>query len=173
MERGKMKLVVDVHYGDDKAFVSGVGFHSWQDSVPDSEYHSIISGIQDYEPGAFYKREMPCIQALLNEHQLSPEIIVVDGYVYLDGHSQAGLGKHLYDVLNGRTPIIGVAKKSFKAISHDYAIIRGSSKKPLFVTSIGVSLESAKYSIQTMVGESRIPSLLKKVDQLCRKLGRV
>ncbi|VAW81679.1 Endonuclease V [hydrothermal vent metagenome] len=166
-----MILAFDVHYGEDKAFVAGVGFHSWQDRVAEGEYHCIVNGIESYEPGSFYKREMPCILALLNEHQLSPEIIVVDGYVYLDGHSRAGLGKHLYDALNQEVPIIGVAKQAFKGISDDYAMTRGSSKKPLFVTSAGVSLESAKSDIETMAGENRIPLLLKKVDQLCRELG--
>jgi len=54
-----MKLVVDVHYEGDGAYVSGVGFDSWQDHDPCAVYNSPVVEVQSYEPGDFYKREMP------------------------------------------------------------------------------------------------------------------
>ena len=106
--------------------------------------------------------------ALLSEHNLKPDIIIVDGYVYLDGKNEAGLGKYLYDVLNKNTIVIGVAKNSFKNISDEYTLYRGDSKKPLYITSEGMNLKDAMYAISNMCGEYRFPNLLKEVDKLCR-----
>jgi len=105
---------------------------------------------------------------LLNEHELTPECIVIDGFVYLDGEKEAGLGKHLHDELQPKSAIIGVAKNRFKNTPESCALIRGQSSKPLYVTTIGFSLDEAKDRIASMHGEYRIPDLLKKADQLCR-----
>ena len=48
------------------------------------------------------------------------------------------------------------------------SIYRGDSAKPLFVTAVGMTLEEAKAHIASMHGEHRIPTLLRRVDQLCR-----
>ena len=68
-----------------------------------------------------------------------PEYIVIDGYVYLDGNKKAGLGKHLYDALQERSIVIGVAKSGFKDIPGETEIFRGGSKRALYVTSAGIS----------------------------------
>ncbi|MGD8743849.1 MAG: endonuclease V [Granulosicoccaceae bacterium] len=163
-----MILAVDVHYADDSAYVAGVLFSSWQSKSAEREYTSMLSKVADYEPGNFYKRELPCILRLLSEHRLEPECIVIDGYVFLDGSSSPGLGKHLYDALNATTPVVGVAKKPFRGITENYQVFRGASKRPLYVTAAGIPLDEAKRHVQGMSGTSRIPELLKRTDQLCR-----
>lgn len=163
-----MILAVDVHYEKQSGMVAGITFESWSDVTPGNIYLSTIERVRDYIPGQFYQRELPCILKLLSEHGLQPDYIVIDGYVYLDRYSKPGLGKHLYDALFGKVKIIGVAKKPFAGIREDFAIFRGSSKKPLYITSIGEACSAAKLYIMSMHGAHRIPAMLKKVDQLCR-----
>lgn len=164
-----MILAVDVDYGDSSAIVAGVMFESWDDEDSEDIYISRIEGVADYVPGSFYKRELPCILALLTEHKLSPEVIVIDGFVYLNGVDEPGLGKHLYDALDGKIAVIGVAKRAFKGIDEKYATYRGGSKKPLYVTAEGIDVQNARRAVETMHGKFRTPALLKKVDQVCRQ----
>lgn len=166
-----MKLAVDVQYTDKKAFVAGVLFDEWNAEAPESEYCSIVHNIEEYEPGSFYKRELPCILSLLNEHELSPNLIIVDGYVYLDRKTKPGLGKKLFESLNQKIEIVGVAKKGFVGISSEFEILRGESEKPLYITTTG-NLEEAKNNVRNMVGKYRIPLLLKRADQICREAAK-
>jgi len=169
-----MKLAVDVHYRDvatavTQAQVAGVGFKDWKDAQASHEWLSQITAVPAYIPGQFYRRELPCVLALLNEHAIAAECIVVDGYVFLDGHSLPGLGKHLYEALQGRIPIIGVAKKHFKGVPDEYALLRGNSHMPLYVTAVGMAVSKAQECVAMMHGQYRLPTLLKRVDQLCRQ----
>lgn len=93
---------------------------------------------------------------------------MVDGYVFLDGISQPGLGKYLYDALDKEIPVIGVAKRSFAKISDEFALLRGDSQKALYITAAGIDQALAKEYIASMYGKHRNPSLLKKADQVCR-----
>jgi deoxyribonuclease V len=167
-----MILAIDVDYKPNKiALIGGVLFKSWQDSTSHQIIKTQLENIADYKSGEFYKRELPPILKLLQEIPELPEIIVIDGYVFLDNsQNQKGLGWHLFEALGSQVPIIGVAKNRFKDISDDFTIQRGNSKKPLFVTSIGIKQNIAKSLIQNMHGDFRIPTLLKKVDQVCRKI---
>lgn len=165
-----MILAVDVHYSADKATVAGVIFENWSDEAPQKEYVSLMAGVAGYEPGRFFKRELPCLLKLIADYALKPDCIIVDGYVFLDGHSTAGLGKHLYDALNGEAVVVGVAKKPFKDIEAGYEVYRGTSRSPLYVTAIGIELAQAKARVREMHGSHRLPTLLKRVDQLCRGL---
>lgn len=166
-----MILAIDVQYSGASAFVAGVVFSHWQSEEPQAEFTSTLQGVAEYEPGNFYKRELPCIMRLIEEHDLKPETIVVDGYVFLDAQQRPGLGKYLFDALDGRIEVIGVAKRSFSGISEDHEVLRGKSVKPLYVTTTG-ELATAKNQIASMFGEHRIPILLKRADQLCRELAK-
>ncbi|MCA9017967.1 MAG: hypothetical protein KDA77_21770, partial [Planctomycetaceae bacterium] len=75
---------------------------------------------------------------------------------------------HLYQQLNEQIPVIGVAKSRFANTPDETRIYRGASQNPLYVTSLGIPLAEAKHKINAMHGEFRIPTLLKRVDQLCR-----
>lgn len=164
-----MILAVDVDYRDAVASISGIYFSSWKDPRATEVFHSTSEVSEDYRPGQFYKRELPCIMRLLNEHALTPEVIVIDGYVYLGDESNPGLGMYLYNELEGRIPIIGVAKKRFKNTSAESEIYRGDSEHPLYVTSVGLDLETAKKNVHAMHGKNRVPTLLKYVDHECRR----
>lgn len=163
-----MILAVDVRYEEKCAVVAGVLFSDWRDEAPERELLTTIPIPADYQPGQFYKRELPCILKLIQENDLRPECIIVDGFVYLDGLNEPGLGKHLYDALCGKVAVIGVAKSSFRGIGPDFQILRGGSNKPLYITSVGIELEFAKELIRNMHGEHRIPTLLKRVDHASR-----
>ena len=163
-----MILAIDVDYHGTCATVAGVLFEDWQDSEAENVVVTNVSEVCEYETGAFYKRELPCILKLLNEIEHKPSCIVVDGYVFLDGISQPGLGKYLYDALDKEIPVIGVAKRSFAKISDEYALLRGDSQKPLYITSAGIEQALAMKYVASMYGKHRNPYLLKKVDQVCR-----
>ena len=163
-----MILAVDVDYRDGIAHIAGVAFTDWSDVEPSATYTSELSGIEAYEPGNFFKRELPCILKLLEEHELAPECIIIDGFVYLDGEKEQGLGKHLYDALDDKAVIIGVAKRRFNTTPESCEVYRGQSSKPLYVTAEGVAVDVAKAHIASMHGEYRIPDLLKMADRLCR-----
>jgi deoxyribonuclease V len=165
-----MKLAVDTHYADDTAKVAGILFKDWQDDNYVEKYVCQVSANKSYEPGNFYKRELPGIQALIKKIDIRPEIIIIDGYVFLDGIAKPGLGKHLYNWLDEKIPVIGVAKNPFKGIKYENEITRGKSCKPLFVTCAGIDLAEAKKNISSMHGRYRMPTLLKLVDQLSRKI---
>lgn len=83
-----MILAVDVDYREDKAVAARVLFQNWEDSEPVQELISEIHKVAEYEPGQFYKRELPCVLALLQQLEQVPEFIVIDGYVYLDGNQK-------------------------------------------------------------------------------------
>lgn len=163
-----MILALDVQYAEDHAMVAGVAFGQWTDEQPLRTFVERLPAAADYEPGRFYQRELPCLLALMRLHQLQPSCVLVDGYVYLDGHAEPGLGKHLFDALEGTVPVIGVAKTSFRAIGPDYQVLRGGSERPLYVTCVGEDLQAARAAVASMHGPYRIPTLLKRVDQLCR-----
>lgn len=166
-----MILAIDVDYQDNSAFAAGVLFNNWDDCEFVDKLVAQIPSIEAYVSGEFYRRELPCILALLNQLNELPDYIVIDGYVYLGKNEKPGLGKHLYDALQGQTTIIGVAKKRFKDTPLNVAVYRGSSKRPLYVTSVGIENKLAKQYILKMCGENRIPVLLKTVDQICRQMA--
>ena len=165
-----MIIAIDVYYQDKKAIVAGVLFHFW-DAPKAAEEIVIemeIDRIGEYEPGQFYKRELPCILALLETLETLPEIIVIDGYVYLGSEQNPGLGQRLYDAIEGRSIVIGVAKTRFQDTPASTEVYRGQSRNPLYVTAIGLSIPEAKRFIKDMQGENRIPALLKRVDRLTK-----
>lgn len=163
-----MILAIDVHYSVNGSTAAGVGFANWESSTPLQTYVSSLSSVVEYIPGQFYQRELPCILNLLREHALNPRLILVDGYVFLDGKSRPGLGKYLFDALGEQVPIVGIAKTAFSGIDQEFQVVRGNSIRPLFVTCVGVELAFAKTCVQKMQGSYRIPSMLKAADQLCR-----
>ncbi|WP_036249600.1 endonuclease V [Methylobacter sp. BBA5.1] len=165
-----MLLAVDVDYRDAHAFIAGIAFENWQDASEQNVFRSQLGNIKAYRPGQFYRRELPCILKLIEEHQIVPDAIIIDGFVYLDGKSRPGLGKYLYDALQEKISVLGVAKKPFRGIARECELYRGASKKPLYVTSAGMPLTDAKQHIRSMHGPYRIPTLLKKVDQLCKTM---
>lgn len=166
-----MIIAFDTHYYDDKAKTVAVQFEHWADEVPTRVYSEIITGIAAYESGSFYKRELPCIVSLLKQVDLTTiDIIIIDGFVVLDDEGALGLGGYLYEALDKQIPIIGVAKNNFAKIDTlKIPVLRGDSKKPLYITAKGISLQKAASYIQEMHGDYRFPTLLKEVDRIGRE----
>jgi deoxyribonuclease V len=163
-----MILATDVHYTGTGATAAGVAFNDWPDAQPTRTVVSRIAQGAGYAPGLFYQRELPCLLALLREHDLQPGCIVVDGYVYLDGRQRPGLGWYLFDALRGTVPVVGVAKSAFAGIGAEHEVRRGGSERPLYVTCAGMALDAAKAHVADMHGDHRMPTLLRAVDQLSR-----
>lgn len=166
-----MIFAVDVHYGTNSAVAAAILFQSWQTDTVAHTLTKTIAPIAPYEPGQFYKRELPCIMALLddlNQVTMPLTTIVVDGYVTLGSQGKAGLGMVLYEAIGRTTPVIGVAKRFFHETPAECELLRGGSQNPLYVTAVGIPLPTAKQHIHQMHGDHRFPTLLKKVDHLCR-----
>jgi deoxyribonuclease V len=168
-----MILAVDVDYRGDEAVAAGVVFEKWSDKESIREIVISIPEVKEYIPGRFYQRELPCIQALLKELDTGIEYIIIDGYVYLCSDDVPGLGAHLFHALEGNVTVIGVAKRPFKNTPKIAELFRGKSKRPLYVTAQGVDVAVAKRYIAKMHGKNRIPTLLKRVDQLCKKRNTI
>jgi len=164
-----MILAIDVYYREEEAKAVGVLFE-WADTIPRKVIQKRIDKVDEYIPGEFYKRELPCIVELLQEVELSEiSIIIVDGYVYVDNNSKYGLGAHLYATLNGMVPVIGVAKTSYYNNENMVLpIFRGVSSKPLFVSAIGIDINEAAQRVKSLSGINRIPDILKQLDQITK-----
>lgn len=163
-----MLLATDVYYDDVKgeAVAAGIVFPNWRASKALKEYTVKVSPILPYESGSFYKRELPCLSALLFAVSEKVTAIIVDSYVDI-GPGRPGLGRRLYDSLDGNVPVIGVAKTHFLG-SENVQVLRGQSESPLFVTAAGMDLDEAAAHVRSMHGPYRFPTLLKRVDTLCR-----
>ncbi|MBL7817367.1 MAG: hypothetical protein JNL70_20340 [Saprospiraceae bacterium] len=172
LERGgKMIIAIDVHYRTEEAKIVAVLFNDWSDEQPAQVLIEMKSDIAEYESGAFYKRELPCIVEIMKKVDFSSlTYIIIDGYVYLNDDGKKGLGYYVFEHFGGTIPVIGVAKTSFHQNTlFVRPILRGSSASPLYITSIGVDLDTAAQYIQTMAGEFRMPTLLKLMDTLTKE----
>lgn len=164
-----MILAVDVHYRASNAVVAGVLFEHWEADAPNTELTVTVPlATAAYEPGQFYKRELPCVLALLRHLAQEPDYILVDGYVSLGSDGRPGLGQHVYEALQGRVVIIGVAKSRFKDTPSTTEVLRGDSQRALYVTAVGITTMEAKNYVTRMHGAHRLPTLLKRVDHLSR-----
>ena len=129
-----MIVCIDVGYREDTARAACIAFDDWDDACSINEYTVDLVGIEPYVPGQFYRRELPCVLAVLDKLPTPPAVIVVDGYVWLDDNGRKGLGVHLYEALNEDTPIVGVAKTRFATATGAVEILRGCSDRPLILT---------------------------------------
>jgi deoxyribonuclease V len=150
--RPRAAILLAEHWSDEKA--------KWM-SVVD------VEDVATYQPGEFFRRELPCLQKALASALHAPAVIVIDGYVWLDRAGRPGLGAKLFHALGETTPIIGVAKTRFHE-APGIEVYRSGSSKPLIVTAAGCDESEAAKRIRTMHGPFRIPTLLKTVDQLAR-----
>jgi len=163
-----MHVCLDVGYRHRSATVACVTFADWTDPAPSFSTTERFERVHDYIPGQFYRRELPCLLAVLGKLQDPPQTIVVDGQVHLDDSGRAGLGLRLFDELKGAVPFIGVAKSAFHALTKAVCIHRGNSSRPLYVTAAGVLCDEAAGCIRQMHGPFRIPTMLRLVDELSR-----
>jgi deoxyribonuclease V len=155
---------LDADYQPAGVTTACVGFEAWTDEVATIEIVLRSPGAAPaYEPGAFYKRELRYLLAVL-ERMPPVETIVIDGYVWL-AKDTPGLGKILHDAR--ATPIVGIAKTRY-AGAEAIEVIRGDSKTPLHVTAVGLAPETAADHVRRMHGEFRVPTLIRRADALAR-----
>ena len=162
-----MKVCLDVQYTNNQALTAAILFKDWTDSTATRAMTLPIADVLEYEAGAFFKRELPCLLAILETIPEPLEYILVDSFVFLDQGFKHGLGARLYMALEQKIPVIGVAKTDFLG-APSIPILRGVSKQALFVSSIGCDTNQAALWVQQMHGAHRIPTLLKAVDSLAR-----
>ena len=164
-----MYACTDVDYRPDAtAQAAAVFFDAWSAEAPRFEATRKIEGVAPYEPGRFFERELPCLLAVLRDGLPQLQAVVIDGYVTLDAGGRPGLGQHLFDALGAQIPVIGVAKTAFMGSPHALPLQRGEAKAPLYITAAGLPLHDAAEHIREMHGPYRLPTLLKRVDRLCR-----
>ena len=166
-----MIVALDIAYSDTQGYAVAVTFPTWDAAAVTATYAATVSPIAAYEPGAFYKRELPCLLAVLAQVDLAEvSCVVVDGYVTLGTEGRAGLGQHLFAALGERVPVVGVAKTRFAGVAPQVApVLRGQSQNPLYITSVGLPLVQAAALVQQMHGEYRFPTLLKVLDDLTKR----
>lgn len=161
-------VAVDVHYLDETtARAAMVAAHDRQFSRITRTDTATTPVDAPYRPGAFFRRELPPLQAVIPAcDRLS--LIIVDGYADLDAGGRPGLGAHVHARFG--VPVIGVAKTPFRTATHAAQIRRGQSSRPLYVTAAGMPIADAARLVGEMAGQFRLPDALKLADRLARGL---
>lgn len=161
---------LDAAYGCTAIAVAGALIRSW-DAKGASQMlaRRFDRPPESYEPGAFYKRELPLLLSIISDFDEPIEIIVIDGYVWLDANGLPGLGGHLFSSLGRRIPVVGIAKTRYQNDTWSISVVRGESRRPLFVTSAGIQAREAAECVRRMYGDYRIPTILNTVDRAARE----
>jgi deoxyribonuclease V len=128
-----------------------------------------LARVAPYEPGSFFRRELPATRMVLDGVE-DLDLLIVDGYVDLDPAGRPGLGARLHDEIG--VPVIGVAKTAFRSATHACAVYRGVATRPLYVTAAGLTREQAAELVAAMAGPHRLPDALRRVDRLSRGFDR-
>lgn len=160
---------LDAAYEVAAAGVACVLFTGWDEPAAAatlSQYFALKPAA--YEPGAFYKRELPLLLDILAMVKHTIGAIVIDGYVWLGADDRPGLGGILFAALDGKIPVIGAAKTRFRDDTWSVPVMRGKSGRPLFVTAAGMAAQEAASAIRGMHGEHRIPTMLNCADNAAR-----
>ncbi len=124
---------------------------------------------QTYAPGEFYRRELPLLLAALKRLDAAPDVVLIDGYVWLGAEGRRGLGAHLFEELGRGGAVVGVAKTRFSGADRfAEQVMRGKGASPLYVTAAGIEADEAAAHVRAMHGEHRIPGLIQQADRLAR-----
>ena len=159
---------VDVDYRGLTAVGALFAFENWTAAVPNARLFSVRRSVAPYRSGELYRRELPSVLELLDALPEVPDIVIVDGYCWLDPEgTRPGLGGHLHEALYRSVPVVGVAKTPHPR-AHCQDLLRGEARTPLHVSAAGLPLERAVEGVRSMHGPFRLPTLLKGVDRACR-----
>jgi len=166
----KHVLAMDVAYGDTgEAYAAGVGFDGFDAQTSRWEGGVLLPTTAPYEPGAFYRRELPCLMAVIQTARtagFSPDVLLVDGYASFGIPGRMALGEHL--VRETGLPSVGIAKTAFFGALHR-EVLRGGSVQPLYVSSVGIDLADAVDAVRRMHGPHRLPEMIGRVDRAARR----
>jgi deoxyribonuclease V len=165
-----MIACVDVFYQPERANAACLLFRDWPADTAVEEVALELPAGEPYRSGQLFRRELPSILAVLEALSQAPAVVLIDGYVWLDAAGTPGLGGHLYRALGEATSVVGVAKTQFRG-APAVAVTRGHSRVPLYVSAAGIDPAEAAANVRRMHGAFRIPTLLKRVDRLCRTRG--
>ena len=161
-----MFAATDVHY------LPADGARAALVTADDPSFSTIVSAktvlvpqVAPYQPGAFFRRELPPLRAVLAGLS-GLQLLVIDGYVDLDPAGRPGLGRHVHAEFS--VPVIGVAKTRFVSATHAVPVLRGRATRPLYVTAAGISVAEAAEIVRVMAGKFRLPDALRRVDALAR-----
>jgi deoxyribonuclease V len=166
-----MLAALDVHYRDTQAVAAAIVFADWLAAEPLAQYRVPFEGVGDYAPGEFYRRELGPLLAVIAAVREPVRTWIIDGYCQLSPDGAPGLGAHLSAALPARSRVVGVAKNVFRRATQAIAVQRGDSRRPLYVTAVGIEPEDAARAVVSMHGVHRIPTLLGLVDGLSRSLS--
>jgi deoxyribonuclease V len=158
---------IDVHYpeaGGATAALVVVADRRFADVRDEVVIH--LTQAAPYQPGEFYRRELPPIHAVLTTAAQRLQLLVIDGYVTLDPDGKPGLGAHLHH--DTGIPLIGVAKSVYRTATHAISVHRGRATRPLFVTAAGIPPQEAADLVTAMAGANRLPDALRRADTLAR-----
>lgn len=158
----------DVYYHAQGATAAGLTIADWKATKTESEFVLEIDNVGDYQAGEFYKRELAPLLDVIKQIKTPIRYYVIDAYCHLSPDKAPGLGAYLHKELPEDAIVIGVAKNGFRRTKHAVELARSGSSRRLYVTSIGCSYQKAANLIESMHGEFRMPTILKKVDQLSR-----
>jgi deoxyribonuclease V len=165
-QAGELFVATDVHY-----LASG---GAWAAAVvsADATFSRLVADrvepvpeVAPYQPGQFYRRELPPLHAVL-DGLTGMTLLVIDGYADLDPAGKPGLGAHAQAEFG--VPVIGVAKTAFRTATHAIPVLRGTSARPLYVTAAGMPRTDAAELVRRMAGPHRMPDALRRVDTLAR-----
>jgi deoxyribonuclease V len=162
-----MFACVDVDYRQTSAVAACLVFDDPTAATPSARFVTTISGVQPYQSGEFYRRELPCLLAVLSRVPTPPTTVIIDGYVWT-GPQMPGLGAHLHAELGALAAVIGVGKTRLRG-APCVPVLRGRSNSPLYVSAIGLAVAEAASLIVSMSGAFRVPTLLRAVDRLARE----
>jgi deoxyribonuclease V len=123
----------------------------------------LVDQVADYQPGEFFRRELPPMRAVLADVG-DLDLLIIDGYVTLDPGGRPGLGTYAHEEFG--VSVIGVAKTRFASAVHAIPVVRGTAKPPLYVTAAGIPPAAAAELVRTMTGRFRLPDALRRVDAL-------
>lgn len=160
-------ICLDAAYEQHASAVAGVYATSWTSETGEAEAHVVAGPPPPYEPGEFYRRELPLLLRALRGRMA--DVIVIDGYVHLSADGAPGLGARLYDAIGGAAAVVGVAKNPFRGEAFSQRVRRGGSESPLFVTAAGCDASAAAALVGRMHGAHRIPTLLGLADRAARR----
>ena len=161
-----MFAATDVHYlPSDGARAALVLADDAAFSVITSEKAVLVPHVAPYQPGEFFRRELPPLRSVLSGVR-DLELLIIDGYVDLDPAGKPGLGAHAHAEFG--VPVIGVAKTRFAPAVHAVPVVRGQASRPLYVTAADVPVAEAADMVRAMAGKYRLPDALRRVDALAR-----
>ena len=83
---------------------AGIAFADWRSDVIARTEVASLGRAQPYEPGQFFKRELPHLLGLIDRFGEPPATIAIDGYVTLGADQRDGSARGSFRLCTGRFP---------------------------------------------------------------------